>query len=324
MKNKYSLVVSILTIINALFWLFSAGYYSANIVGEMGLDYSGIDNLIVLILIWFIVFYMIVLAVLSSLAYMFNSKTLRILVLVLLSVNGVFAFLIAISSPIYTVIYTMAEILFASLALKTPRLVQNNYGSANNEVRPMRNNFSLVVSILTIFAAVFWLVTAIYCIVASNNAITAELLGFDYYSEDNLYSIITLWFFAFYALVTSIFSLIAYRSNAKTLRTATLILVCMALFFVLITNLSVGIFSIITFVYISMEIVFASLALKPKRVIQNNYGSANNNFVNINEASPQSEQIIDNPIVSNNMGTDFNNNINNEVGDIENMINDDK
>lgn len=349
MKNNFSLVTSILTIINVLFWLCAAGYYSTtDMASELGLDYSGGMILILLIIIWFIVFYMMVLAVLASLAYMFNSKTLKILVLVLLSINGFFALLIAISSPNFMVIYPMIEILFAGLALKPKRVMQNNYGYANNnfvnvneashqdeqiianpivlnnmgtdfnnvinnEVRPMKNNFSLVASILAMVAGVLWVCIGIYYSIGD----TVSKIGFG--DDESLKPIILalLWLFVLYAIATAVLSFLAYKFNSKTLRIVVLILLCIAGLVYLFDAFSLRTIISIPLFYIITEILFASLALKPKRVVPNNYGYANNYLASPAESFDQQQQVIIATEDSNSEKAELKGSADSESGDIK-------
>lgn len=145
-NNKYSLVLGYLTIIFVFITLarLSRAYSEVDVgnhdnffgLGDFLNDADRFANGIYITFLWFLLLYTVFLLVLAFLAYSYDRKDLKIILLALLSLTGVYYLSSALSDKdiieVLLFLYVGAEIVLASLALKTPKNRQDNYGSSHN------------------------------------------------------------------------------------------------------------------------------------------------------------------------------------------------
>lgn len=172
----------------------------------------------------------------------------------------------------------------------------------------MKNKYILAVSVLAIIAAVFYLCSVIYYTVIGE---AGNVLG-------------VMWFCVIYAAAIAVFSLQAYGSNSKSLKTLVFVLLCIAGVVYLLIFFAANIAIAIPLIYVIVEIILAGLALKSKNEIQYNDGSNNSYASNANAASMQNDQVIIDNNASGSDQAELKDNTSNEVTDVENTIKDDK
>lgn len=145
----------------------------------------------------------------------------------------------------------------------------------------MRNNNSLLVCVLALVAAAFWLVLAIcFSIISRQDA--ASTADFD--AETATLLLILSWSTAIYAIITASVSLLAYLLNANVLKIVAFILLVVAEILFFLFTLPLDLASFVILIYMSSEVLCAFLALRKIDVTQNKQVRGNIPVTNVTVA----------------------------------------